>query len=72
MMKDENQRSDAGTTFFTDYPDVVSVEELSRMLQISMGTAYKLLRKREIESLRIGHIYKIPKLHVLRFLHLVS
>ena len=57
---------------FSDYPDVVSVDDLCRMLNISTVTAYKLLKKREIESLRIGHIYKIPKLYVLKYLHLVS
>ena len=64
--------SDMSNVAFSDYPDVVSVDDLCRMLHISTATAYKLLKKREIESLRIGHIYKIPKLYVLRYLHLVS
>ena len=57
---------------FSDYPDVVSVDDLCRMLHISTATAYKLLKDKQIESLRIGHIYKIPKLYVLKYLHLAS
>ncbi len=57
---------------FKNYPDVVSVHELCQMLQISPVTAYKLLRTHQIESLRIGPIYKIPKIHILRYLHLIS
>ena len=30
---------------FTDYPDIVNVEQLSAMLGISTKTAYKLLRE---------------------------
>ena len=57
---------------FSDYPDVVSVDDLCRMLNISAVTAYRLLKERQIESLRIGHVYRIPKLYVLKYLHLVS
>lgn len=57
---------------FSDYPDVVSVGDLCRMLKISSVTAYKLLKEQQIESLRIGHVYKIPKLNVLKYLRLVS
>ncbi|SDA79254.1 DNA binding domain-containing protein, excisionase family [Butyrivibrio sp. INlla18] len=57
---------------FRDYPDVVSVDELCRMLNISTATAYRLLKEQKIDSLRIGHVYKIPKLYVMKYLHLVS
>ena len=57
---------------FNDYPDIVSVDQLCKMLDISSVTAYRLLKEKKIESLKIGHVYKIPKLYVLRFLHLVA
>lgn len=59
-------------TVFADYPDVISVDDLCCMLHVSSATAYKMLKNEEIEYLRIGHVYKIPKVNVLRFLHLVS
>ena len=57
---------------FSDYPDVVSARDLARMLNISGVTAYKLLKEKKIQSLRIGRTYKIPKVCVLRFLQLVT
>lgn len=33
---------------FSDYPDVVTVEQLSTMLSISTKTAYKLVKEKKI------------------------
>lgn len=66
------QTNDNLKAVFADYPDVVSVDDLCRMLNISAVTAYRLLKEKRIESLRIGRVYKIPKLYILRYLHLVS
>ena len=57
---------------FSDYPDVVNVEDLCEMLDISSVTAYKLLKSGKIRHLRIGRKYKIPKAHILRYLGLVA
>ena len=57
---------------FPGYPDVVDVEDLCEMLGISSVTAYKLLKGGKIEHLRIGRKYKIPKMHILRYLGLVA
>ena len=54
---------------FKDYPDVVSVEDLSAMLgHINIKTCYKLLQSGEIRHLRIGRLYKIPKVYVIEYL----
>ena len=55
---------------FVDYPDVVTVEQMSEMLGISTKTAYRMLRKNVIEHFMIGRIYKIPKYHILTYLNL--
>jgi excisionase family DNA binding protein len=47
--------------FFTDYPDVVSVEDLSHMLGICKVNAYRLIKDGSIKSLKIGGLYRIPK-----------
>ena len=52
-------------TIFSDYPDVVTVEQLSTMLSISAKTAYKLVKEKKIKSISIGRTYKIPKIFVL-------
>ena len=58
---------------FEDYPDVVEVDDLRRMLGgISRKLAYRLLADQEIKSVRIGRTYKIPKLCVIEYLMRVS
>ncbi len=53
---------------FKDYPDIVNVEQLQKMLNIKRTKAYELLRKRQIKSIRIGRDYKIAKINVIRYL----
>ena len=63
---------DAYRVMFRDYPDVVSVEQMSEMLGISTKTAYRLLKDNEIRHFRVGRTYKIPKLHILSYLQLIK
>ena len=63
---------DAYRVMFRDYPDVVSVEQMSEMLGISTKTAYRLLKNNEIKHFRVGRTYKIPKLHILSYLQLIQ
>lgn len=54
---------------FTEYPDVVSVEQLSAMLGgPSSKSIYRLLKSSEIQSYRIGKRYRIPKVSVIEYL----
>lgn len=57
---------------FADYPDVVTVEQMSEMLGISTKTAYQMLKNNVIEHFMIGRIYKIPKYHILTYLNLLE
>lgn len=63
---------DAYRVMFRDYPDVVSVEQMSEMLGISTKTAYRLLKDNEIKHFRVGRTYKIPKLHIFSYLQLIQ
>ena len=57
---------------FSDYPDVLTVEDLSRMLGISTKTAYKLLKEQKIKSITIGRTYRIPKVYLLQYLQITE
>lgn len=54
---------------FENYPDVVEVDDLRKMLGgISRKLAYRLLADQEIRSARVGRAYKIPKVCVIEYL----
>ena len=59
-MKEESDTCAAMTgreayrVMFRDYPDVVTVEQMSQMLGISDKTAYALLRDNKIEHFKVG------------------
>ena len=54
---------------FAEYPDVVDVEQLCKMLGgISRKLTYRLLASGELRCVRIGRSYRIPKLCVIEYL----
>ncbi len=54
---------------FADYPDVVDVSGLQSMLgEIGQQKAYELVRKGTIKAIKIGKLYRIPKINVIAFL----
>ena len=55
-------------SMFKDYPDVLNVEDMSRMLNISVKTVYKLLKDRSVEHLKVGREYRIPKINLIKYL----
>ena len=56
----------------TDYPDILDVEQMAKLLRVSKKTAYKVLNENRIAYIRIGHQYRIPKTNVLRYLRFLS
>lgn len=64
-MKDNNYTQE----IFADYPDVVDVSRLRSMLgNIGKQTAYELVRKGTIKAIKVGKLYRIPKINVIAFL----
>ena len=54
---------------FADYHDVVDVSGLQSMLgNIGIQTAYELVRKGSIKAIKVGKLYRIPKINVIAFL----
>lgn len=54
---------------FANYPDVVDVSRLRSMLgNIGKQTAYELVRKGTIKAIKVGKLYRIPKINVIAFL----
>ena len=58
---------------FTEYPDVVNVDQMCEMLGgICNKTAYRLLKSGKIKSFIVGRSYRIPKLNILEYLELID
>lgn len=54
---------------FADFPDVVDVSGLRTMLGgIGEQKAYELVRKGTIKAIKVGKLYRIPKINVIAFL----
>ena len=52
---------------FPDYPDIVTVKQLREMLGISRQLAYDLINDGELQAIKIGNSFKIPKVSVINF-----
>lgn len=56
---------------FSDYPDVVTVEQMAQMLGIGRKTAYRIVKSGVIPCLMVGRIYRIPKHNILKYLKIL-
>ena len=54
---------------FRDYPDVLNIAEMCKILDISTKTGYKLLKENKIMYLKVGRAYRIPKKSLYNYLH---
>lgn len=53
---------------FSKYDDIVSVEDVMKMLHLGRVTVYNLLKSGRIHTLRVGKKYVITKKSVIDFL----
>ena len=57
------------TLMFTDYPDIVNLVQMRKMLGgISNTLAYRMLREKKIKSKKVGREYEIPKVNVTKYM----
>lgn len=68
-MENKNSGFMTADNIFTEYPDIVSVEDMMKMLCIGRSSAYKLLNSGEIRSIRQGKVHKIPKICIIDYLN---
>lgn len=64
-----NNMKETYTLMFTDYPDIVNLMQMRKMLcGISNTLAYRMLRDKTIKSKKVGREYKIPKVNVINYM----
>ena len=59
-------------TYFSTYPDVITIEDVQKMLKIGRNVAYGLLKNGRIKTIKVGKKYIIPKKSVIDFLNTAS
>lgn len=55
-----------------ELPEVLTVLQLSYILNINEKTAYQLVRENQISHFKIGRVYRIPKIAVISYLDTVT
>jgi len=53
---------------FANYPDVVDIKDLQRMLNIGRNLAYSIIQNGEIKFRKVGKTYKILKKDIISYL----
>lgn len=58
---------DKSKEIFSEYSDIVTVDEVMKVLRLGKNTVYKLLKDDEIMNVKVGARYIIPKQSVIEF-----
>lgn len=53
---------------FKDYPDMLTPPQLMEMLSMSKTSTYRLLSDNVIPSIKLGRVYRIPKVYVIQYI----
>ena len=51
-----------------DYPDVLTVEQVSELLGVCTKTVYSMIRRGELKKQNVGRLFRIPKSYVMEYL----
>ena len=57
---------------FKEYPDVLDVKQVSKLLGVSTKTVYKLLKDGSLPSLRVGREFRIPKVMLMQYMKVLG
>ena len=71
MMSTISQK-DAYLLMLQDYPDVMNIQQIGEVLDISDKTVYKLLREQKLASIKVGKAYRIPKIFLFAYLNICT
>lgn len=54
---------------YEDLNEIITIEELMKLLNIGKNTAYKLLERGEIRAFILGNKWKIPRNSVIEYIN---
>jgi excisionase family DNA binding protein len=61
-------KKDVYDIIFKNYPDVMDVKQVSEILGVSTKTVYKQIKDGELQCIKIGREFRIPKVSILNYL----
>lgn len=64
----DNHETSMYSRFYPEYPDVISVKQMSHILGISKVKAYELINTGQIPAKKIGRQHRIMKQAVFNYL----
>ena len=67
-MNREEKRAARYRAMFRHYPDALTPAQVQEMLGVGRRMTYGLLRRGEIQSVRMGRLYRVPKVAVIDYL----
>lgn len=53
---------------FEQYNDIVTIEEMSEMMEIGRNCAYNLLKSKKVKAFRNGRSWRIPKRAIIDYI----
>lgn len=63
-----NNVIEVANAMFKDYPDIVGIPDLQKMLGIKKTKAYELVQKKTIKAIKVGKDYKISKINIALYI----
>jgi len=67
-MSREEKMARQYNVMFREYPDALTPQQVQEMLGIGRRKTYELLQSGRLQSVRMGRIYRVPKLTVIDYL----
>ncbi len=52
----------------SEYPDILTTEDVCKLLKVSKNTIYKLIHSGQLKAKKIMRHYRIPKSELLHFM----
>ena len=56
------------TKMFDEFDDILTVDDIAKILKIGRNKAYNLVNAGTIKSIRIGKKYRIPKSSIVEYI----
>lgn len=60
-----------GGHMLSEYPDILTTEDVCCLLKVSKYTIYKLIRTKQLKAKKVAQHYRIQKTELLNFINAI-